>query len=900
MSHPIFFSFSGDSMAFAQKIKRHFADDLVYFYSRNGVDGTNFPDEILSEISQCKIFVIFLSAGYVKNDSSRPWCRRELITATKRIQSGSLKNYFLIQVDNTALDVEIVDPDSGVVSDVLKVIRDHKRAFSYPSDQRSIEHRIATELAQMMDVSTPILPRTEYQNELRTALETGSFETKTPVVFVSGFHGAGRKTLISSVMENDFRHLTPRVLPIDNSEAPEDLLRLIWGEVLEKSKSEQREMMKTVASSPVALSRYYKQLSAQLTTRKTYLILSREDFADFGEAIPSWVGKFFNDIPASVQPLFFFTTPRPLSFQVKKQFTDAREVNLPSLEDHESLRLVNMVIAACDPNRVARWRQHIPFIIESASNSPKMIVDIVKLASRRSSLDFLEQNAQLDIERFDQRVVQLINWAWDHIRIKEEKSLLLDVLNSLGVAHFDTLEEIFKGQIEFAEDLYELVQLGMVEHLTESTFRIPPAFRRKLNFYLINPELKKRTSALLRRYAKEVEIGDDAYGGITLTNNLQIKLSMDVEVSERDLAFVTGAMLFKAGWERYRRHQHAAALKLFRRAYGKMEFIPDETAKLEVARFYGLACAREGVTSEMTIPCAYLSKISNFSERIRDKARAASLFIQGFSCRLNQDFIRACELFEQSLDILPAYGGTDHQRSQILNELVQCLLKLSVPEYSRAVDLARTLCSFRETPNNLDVLLRALLAQTYYQADISEEQIQKNFKEIARREHQLKIKCEGSNLSFYVARVVDRLEKERLEDVRADNLPYGSLDLSVPIRMCEEAFIVFQEQALLCRKWDLMLHNEKDRDWHTLHLEATSYLESGTLDRRGQGIAARIRILTFDFNNYANKAKARAELDKYRKSQVIPHAVAADIARKIDMEDFSEYRMLFSSGSDGF
>lgn len=898
MTHPIFFSFASDSTSLAQKIKRRFSDDLVYIYTRTGANGEDFPEEILGELSQCKIFVVFWSAKYIADDKERPWCRRELLTALRRIEAGNLKNYFLVQVDDTALEAHFVDPETGMMSDFLKPLREVKRAFTVPVDHKAVEHRLAGELAQLLDGGMPVLPRTVYQDELRSALETGNFETKTPLIFVSGFHGSGRKTLIQSIMGYEYRHLTPFVLPIENSDGPEDVLRLIWGEVLHKTAGEQRQMMENIASSPLALARYYKQLSTQLTSRNAYVILTKEELIDFGESVPSWVGQFFGLLNPCVQPLFFFTIPRPLPYQGKKLIPNFGEVSLPSLEDDESLRLVNMVIGACDPSRIGRWRTHIPFILDSASNSPKMIVDIVRLANRRASLDFLKQNSEVEVERFDQRVVQLLKWAWEQIRHREEKMLLLDILNSLGVAHYDALEDIFKGELEFGDELYELVQLGMVEQLTESTYRIPPALRRKLNFYLINPELKKKTHSLLRRYARDINIGQDSHGAIKLTNNIQTKLSVDVEVSSADLAFVTAAMLFKAGWERYRRHQHGAALTLFRRAFEKRDKIHDEATRVELARFYGLASARESVGLDMNTACAYLSNASNFSTRIQNKARAAALFIQGFSARLSRDFIRACGFFEESLAILPAHAWADHQRSQILNELVQCILKLHAPDYSRAVDLAQMLCTVRETPNNLDVLLRALLAQTYWDRQISAGQRQNNFAEIHRREQQLKEKCEGSNLSFYIFRLVDRLEVERLEDVTVNGLGYGSLDLSEPIKICADGYIKLQEEALICRKWDLLLHDEKNRDWNSLHNEVTAYLDSGTLDRRGQGIAARIRVLTFDLSIHANKIRARTELNKYKASKIIPQSIANDIARKIEIVNFGQYRMLYSTGGD--
>lgn len=897
MTHPVFFSFAGDANKLAVQLKNRFSDDMVYMYLRTGVDGTEFPDEILNELAQCKIFVLFLSKAYIANDAQRPWCRRELLNAVRRVESGSLKNVLIICTDETKLDSKIVDPDTGNIIDALKPLRDVWRAFPCPPDLRSVEHLISNELAQLLDTALPELHRSPLEAQLRSALEIGNFQHKTPIVFVSGFHGSGRKTLIRSVMRSDFKHLTECPLPIDTVDGPEDLLRLIWGEVLQKTVGEQRKLMKDIAEQPLALSRYFNNLGAQLVARKVYIVLSKDEITDVGETIPGWFPEVLGVIKPDVQPLIFCTTPRPLSVSIKHKFVNMAEVTVPTLEDDESTKLVRMTISASDPTRIQRWEKHVGFILESGQNSPQLLVDIIKLASRRPSLDFLDQYVQVDIARFDQRVVRVLDWAWDQIKDKEEILLIFDILGSLGVAHFETLEELFEhtGK-EFGQHLYSLIQLGLVEHLSESTYRIPPALRRKLNFYILNPELRKKTQDLLKRYARNIKIGADENGGITLSNSIQIRLSTDADIPPEDLVFVTGAMLFKAGWQRYRRRQHGPALGLFKRAFVQIKQIRDDSTKIEVARYLGLAAAREGVDTDVELACTYLSRGIDFAIRMRDRAHATALFIRGFSCRQNQEFSDACSFFEESLSILPPTPNNAHQRSQILNEFVQCLLKLDNPDYCHAVTLSRQLVGLRETPNNLDVLLRALLAQTYHDPNLSEKEKQLNFSEINTLEDQLRVKCESGNLSFYAFRVVSRLEEEALERVRVGNLPFGGLDLSESIRICSDAYEALQEEALLCKKWDLLLHTEKNRDWAALHSEVTTHLTSGQLNRIGKSIATRIRILTHDFSNPSNAAVARGELDKYRNNKTLPKQIAEELRRKLnDVISNKNVRMLYTS-----
>jgi hypothetical protein len=220
------------------------------------------------------------------------------------------------------------------------------------------------------------------------------------------------------------------------------------------------------------------------------------------------------------------------------------------------------------------------------------------------------------------------------------------------------------------------------------------------------------------------------------------------------------------------------------------------------------------------------------------------------------------------------------------------MLRLPKPDYDKAVDLAEQLCRLRETPNSLDVLLRALLAQTYFDQSLSDIDKTKNNDEIVRREDELRVKCEGSNLSFYTFRLVDRLEKEAI--AMALHRPFGALDLTEPIKICQAAFDELQEETLLCRKWALMLRTEFGRNWADLHREAAIALERGQLNRTGKGIAARIKILTYDLTLPDNRRFAIQELERY-KHKLFPPTVAAEISRKLGLKDLSRQRILNGS-----
>lgn len=884
MGHPVFFSFAADGKESAERLKAKFADELIYSYTRTGEGAAEFPEEILEEIGQCELFVIFWSVAYAEADPRRPWCRRELLTALRRFGSKSLERFIIVQVDTTPLDKPIVDPDTQALTDALLTLRERFRAFTAPPDLKGIEAAIGRELSKLPDYSLPELPRPALLGQLRQTLDAGSLQAKTPVVFVTGFAGSGRRTTIRSLMQSEYRHLTEYQIALDGADGPEDFLQLIWGEVIQKPLKDQRNFLVAAKRNPSLLKNYFEQLGPELVKRRSYVVIAKDDLTDFVDAVPHWFVDYFRYVKAAIQPLFFIVLPRAVPGNLSKALESTADLHVPSLEDDESSRLINMHIAARDPHRVGRWKEHLASILEAGANSPKLLVDIVRLAARRPTLDFLTQDAAATVARFDERVTQLVDWAWPRVREKKELLLLLDLLNSLNAAHYDTLSELFSEQaVQVGDALYELVHMGLVEHLSESTYRVPSAFRRKLNFYLVKPELRAHTDQILRRFAKTIQIGEDEWGGVSLSNSLHIKLATESPIEPRDLTFVTAGMLFKAGWHKYRKGQSGAALQLFRRSFAMVADVKDESTKLEITRFYGLAAAREASASDITNAISFLSKPGNFSPRFAQRAMSFAPFIRGLSHRLNQEFEAARNEFEDALEALPEGGAIDHQRSIVLNELVQCLLKITPTDYTRAVSLAQQSCALRGTPNSLDILLRALLAQTYEDPHLTPEQVEANRAEITRREVQLEAKCQQSDISFYVARLVERLERQEYSRVRKLGLGFGAVDLAEPIQLCAKGYANTGEHVLLTKKWDLMLRTETGRDWTQLHQEATAFLEDGSLGRTARGVASRIRILTFDLSDPVKMRQAYGELDKARANGTIPKPAATKIRTNLDL-----------------
>lgn len=880
MMHPIFFSFANDAAELANRVRSKFNDDLIYAYTRTGGVADAFPLEIQQELTACSIFVVFWSKKYVENDPARVWCRRELLTASKRATQGTLSRYFIVQVDHTPLDHQIIDPETGEQIDAMKAFRQESRAFSAPVSANVIEQRLSMELAQLNQSNHPIMARENLERQLREVLDTGSMSSKTPVVFVNGFHGSGRRTLIRSVMDGQ-RHLTPYFVALDGIEGPEDLLRNIWGDVLHKSLNEQRNMLRHIEETPTAVLGYFRQLGLQLVVNKSYLVITKDDSTDLNEVAPRWLPECLSQVQPAVQPLIFCTLRRPLPDFMRIILRNGADVDVPTLEDDESLRMAHLLIGAVDPTRTARWAPHIQTIVEASASNPKLLLDIVRTASRRPNFDFLSRDIHGDVQRFDEHVQRAIEWAWDSIKDNRLAVQVLDVINLLGATHIDSLRDIFDGsQTEMGDGLYHLIQCGLVEHLSESIYRIPRALSRKLNLYVAGALPRSSTYKLLKAYVNRRDFVEGS-SALAMTNRLQVQLSTDSPIPDEDLVFITAAMLFKAGWQRYRLGQYAAALPLLRRAFEKIERVQDESSRLEIVRYYGQSAAKELSSKDVEAATAFLNRPGNFKHRL-DKVKAISLFLQAFAKKSKSQFQEALPLYLHALEELPENAAHGALRSQMLNEAAQCVLRIDPLNARLAVSLAEESCEIRGTANSYDVLLRSLLAQTYLDDTATAEEISANIEAIPHWEKLLEEKCLVGNLSFYHSRVIDRLEAEAIDAVLASEAPFPSLDLSEAITMCKAAFEKFDEDALQWKLWDLRLADEVNRNWSELHHEVTRYLASPGHSKMGRGNAARIMILTIDTTTPSGRQSAISELNKYKMDSVFPIAVSKDIRRSID------------------
>ena len=859
MVHPVFISFASEDIENARKIGAAFPDDIVYLYERVGVEGANWPLEIEEEVRSCECFVVLWSKNYIVKE----WARREMALAAGRVRSNGLGVWVIIQLDDLPLETKCINPLTGNEEDMLAPFRAKYRSVAAPFRTQVAKRAIGNALARVRPTRLPKLPRLELQEQLRRAISI-DYRYRTAILFVSGLNGNGRKTLIESVMENDYPHLTGYIVPLDAADGPEDLLMRLWLDVLMLGLEEARRRLTSANNDPAKI---YSMLNAavkEFAQIKAYLVITFDVPSEYVNSTPGWFRDALGKISSGFSPIIFVVLTRRVADNYVAAFTSAQSIFVHTLEENESRELAWRLVQAVD-SHPARWKdENIAYLAQVGGGSPELVKDISIMAAREPTLDFLEQKVNPVVERFSEYLSGWVSASLGGLGETLDHGLLvLKLVDRLGVADLQALKEIVGGNVaSVGATLYVLRDSGLLEQLSDGIWRIPPLLRRRLNIHLTTWQLRETSDECLRKFADKPLHVQDEYGATYLVNALSAKITNDTKMSEEEASFVSVTMIFRAGLQSYRLGEYPKAYKIFRRAFERLENIRDEDTKIELIRYFSLSSIRE--KHEWDAARNVLG--TKFTGgRFEHKAKSIKHFLIGFAARLDGEFEKACEEFKLAYENAKNGYWSDRQRAIILNEWVRAYLYTNDPDYSYAVSLARESCGINLTPFTQDVLVRTLIMRTYRQKNLADHEISRGFEDIEKEMSILERKCEQAGQDFHRLRKVDLREQEAFENKRDDN--DRPLNLNRAIRAGREAYDHNPRHDTLVRIWQVTYLNEVDRDLNALHKEVQQFLDDNHhASNRHKGHAAYYLITTTDVSTQSGKDEARRLLNQYRKT----------------------------------
>ncbi|MDP1615527.1 MAG: toll/interleukin-1 receptor domain-containing protein, partial [Methylococcales bacterium] len=637
MPHPVFISVASEDVDYARKIKEGFSDDTAYFYEKTGIEGADWPKEIEEEVQFCECFVILWSANYIQKN----WTLRELAIAAKRIASKTLRSWLIIQIDDTSLSPRLINPLTSLNEDLLSSFRAKYRSVGLPFRVTAAQRAVDNALARVKPPRLPILARTELQDQLRQAFSI-NFRERNPLTFVSGLNGTGRKTLVKCVMESDFRHLTPHLVTLEVADGPDDLLLKLWLDVLNVPSDEVRRQLNAFRKGKLSAKVLTSTALKNIATNRGYLIINIDIPNDYVSPIPAWVNECFNNLSIGVAPILFLVIPRRIPDHILADFHHTALIHVPTLEQHESRDLTFRLIQSIDLHPTRWTEKHESSIVKRGGGNPELIQKLVIMACRQSSLDFIEHQLDPVVEHFLEYLGEWVEHSLTHLgAMREEGILLLSIIDRLGIADLAALSDARLSLSKVAsasvgEVLYNLSNIGLIEQLNGGVFRIPPLVRMKINFHLNKGELGKTVDQCLHKFAEHpLDLGRDENGATFILNALEAKLLTDIELTEQENAYVSAALMFRAGLQRYWRGDYFHAYSLLQRVFNMRATVNNEDVRLEITRYFGLAAIRE----ERDWHDVEFALKNEFTQsRYKQKSDSMYHFLKAFSCRLNGEY----------------------------------------------------------------------------------------------------------------------------------------------------------------------------------------------------------------------------------------------------------------------
>lgn len=857
MAKPVFLSMGGVAdTKYAKQVKDLLPDPMVYFYQRSGEEGVGFRPEIESEVQGCRLFVLFWSEKYFESEHAK----RELALFKKTVEAGHDADLLIVPTTrkNPNIQGKWVNPINSHEEHILGRWRFERAVYQGDDPQRVVEN-IRRKLAKARLVDRALVARPNLLAQFKKALTRPNYQT-VQFGLVSGLEGDGRRTALRQYMAAAHVNLTPRYVPLDTTEGPEDLLLRMYEHTTPQRR---REILETARGKRDGIAKAIRTALFMAGDSKSYyvIVLSRFTALDSG-ALPFWLADVFGGIAPGNAPLAFVIVPNPITDNQMRHYPQGARVRVQGFEEDEMKELVyKLTQEDQDPKR---WTEEARTVVARVSgSSPSLCHAIMYAMSTEPELEFLHKIADREAEVFSANISALVGYVLSQFTGRTADLLALRLIERLGATSKQTLDAIFAGRgSSEAYDLYQLRDYGLVEHLSGDVYRIPPLIQRRLGDALWSSGISKQeVDSVLARFAGELVAENDEYGAVFASNKVAAQLRTNTPVPTGLDAYLTVATLFKAGLERYTNNEFETAFFILQKAMRKLQDGSDldPINQIEIARYYGLASARCEEFGEVAVARSFLLDSAAGYRQVQAEAMVA--FLNGFEARVQWRHRDAVTSFEESRRLLNNVRFAERQRSAVLTELSRALLRVQPPNFNRAVSIAEEAYDQAKVVHNLNGLLRALLARLeglLFDGEPTEFE-----QEVAKINDLLDLlteMCQRSGQDFHFVRRADLARILAYDRKRLGQL--SLLDLTEAIRYTDRALKLKRFAPTVARQWYLKIFDETSDHSCELIAETEAVLHAAeSYDKVHVKDAVGVAVIV---HARANQDVARRLLRKYR------------------------------------
>ena len=716
---PIFFSVSSNDANFAEEIWHKLPADWAYIYTKNGEEGVHMWDEISRrELPRSKLLVVFWSENYVNADG----CIREILQAKGLVLQGQLRPIVLRLDDFPIKWTKDLDEQHRPVFNALKAMLD------YRTSSPNIEVQQAFNLVQraaepFLKSDHPVLPRHELQQTLRKVIKKDRFNCY-PAIWVSGYNGIGRETLIR-IFNNSF---APNgrgiVVEVDESSLPKQVLLRIESEAFDSNRERLLELNASAGNdSPKAV----VDAVERVFTAGNFLIFRHSRVVEENVELPEWIDDVVNSLSPSNRPKLYIISQLPLSGERRSRNREALVAQrVPSVDEHQLVELCNQLIGHYD-NNPERWSdEEIEKIVRSSGGTIGFLVSLVRACSGIEDFDQIDQLIETDGRNFAAAITIYVRWAFSQLREFEDEQRTLLFLNDVSPCDVVDLEKVVAPRRSVLRVLGKLLDLGLIEREGDNLYRLTPLLARRLSTDLLRPELLAwLREALLEFLKNPVDFEADEHDYLRIES--RIKASMLTESGDLPddvVGFVSAAHWLQAGIRLYHARRREPAYRILKKAFAKRSKFT-VSSQNELIRYFCLSATRNRQYAESEMGISLLDRTHN---------------TKGIAAFLRADILehqrRFSEAIKEYLNAVELNRGNRTRLERTYRPLVKCILYSHRPDFGlakfyadEAVELRRTVFSLmtvsrvllnwkfrgescnREVPNDIDAQFQASLIE---------------------------------------------------------------------------------------------------------------------------------------------------------------------------------------------
>lgn len=691
--HPVFLSVSSADERFARAIWSELPSDWAYLYSESGQEGAEMWDEISrEELPLSKYFIIFWSKHYV----TARGCIRELRQAAELVGNGTMSS-LIVRLD----DFPITFQDHMPI-ELKPILSDLERFLDVRTSRPNISVEDANHLVQRfiepaMNSAHPTLSRDDILEPMRAAAKKERFKC-FPAMWISGFPGSGRNTLVEQLNKLMTPNGRPVAVDINAASLPKQICLKLesagLGANIERLQEVQDSEESDETSGVVAR-------IARVFQAGNYVVFRHEMILQNNVDLPEWFDEIVTALEPAARCKLFIISQMPLSIERRKkclgQMADQR---VPGFSNYEVTSFTEALLAHFD-TQPDRWStKAVEDLIDAAQGNIGLLVTLAQAACAVVDLGEVNELVNHAKNRALQSIAYYVDWAFESLRDDIHCQRLLLFLNDVSPCDSRDLEVLFeKSGHSIFSIISKCSKLGFVERDGTGLYRLTPFLAGRLARHLVRADLVEWRRSVIENFAKspiDFDTTENEY--IRIESRIQASFWSGKDVLPSIVEnFVSASHWFQAGVRLYHAGQHAAAHRLLKKAFGTRDTF-SRASRTELLRYFGLAAIRIGNDEDIKICISLLNGDRNSQE--------IAAYLEAFSLENDQRYYEAKNKYE---DALRLNEGKSNRLERIYRPLIKCILLTKFPDFRLAQGYALDWGKVRQTVFTKHALCRIYL-----------------------------------------------------------------------------------------------------------------------------------------------------------------------------------------------